>query len=414
MQRWWLKGQGFLEIEIKGLAVERFLNLAMQNDMNLRNIRFVATDKVICLMALKDVHFLRSLARKSHCRIHIRKRLGLPFFYQRLQKRKMLAIGCILFCLLFYIAGHIALQVQVTGPEPISAIQAQQIKELAKDKGIDKGKLIWYMDFDVAKKYIMLQDPSLAFVNISSQGNKVIIKAVRRTEAAADEKSLPPGNIVAKEDGVIQDILVTKGEAIVKAGDTVSTGQLLILGYDDSGPVAASGIVRAHCWYQGHGECLMYESGYKNSGSHFTQIQFVWQGKVKLIAGGPAVPDYDCFSQTTQVIPLIIWRNITLPVEIIKKDIREQIPYQIQRSEEDAREKALSMAENMAMRELPLNAEIIAKKINFLIDDEEIKKAKILIEAHIDLGQYQPYDVDANGEQYKRLQQEKKAQRNSQ
>jgi similar to stage IV sporulation protein len=413
LRRWWLKGQGFLEIEIKGLAVERFLNLAVQNSIDLQNIRFVAKDKVICLMALKDVHFLRPLARKSRCRIHIRKRLGLPFFWRRLQKRKMLVIGCIVFCLLFYIAGHIALEVQITGPEPINAIQAQQIKELAQDKGIDKGKLIWHMDFDAAKKYIMLKDPTLAFVNISSQGNKIIIKAVKRTEVAADEKSLPPGNIVAKEDGVIQDILVTKGEAMVKAGDTVSAGQMLILGYDDSGPVAASGIVRAHCWYQGYGECLMYETGYKNSGSHFTQIQFVWRDEVQLIAGGPAVPDYDCFSQTTQVIPLIIWRNITLPVEIVKKDFREQIPYQIQRSEEDAEEKAVSAAENMAMRELPLNAEILDKKITLLADNEEIKKAKMLIEARIDLGQYRPYNVNANHEQYKRLQQEKKAQRNS-
>ncbi|MGI5891584.1 MAG: sporulation protein YqfD [Bacillota bacterium] len=411
MRQLWQKRKGILEIEITGVAVERFLNLALQDDIILQSIQWLSADKILCQVSLKDIYALHPVARKSRCRIHIRRRLGWPFFLQQVNSRKMLFIGGILFCLLFYIAGHIALDIQVTGPVPISAQEALQIKSLAQEQGIEKGKFIFNMDFDAATKHIMRENPHFTFVGISSKGNRIIINAVKRAEVPEDDKKLPPGNIIAGQDAVIQDILVTKGEAMVKAGDTVSAGQILILGYDDNGPQAASGIIRAKTWYQGYGECTISEKGYKNSGNKYTEIQLIWRDEEQLILMGKQFPDYEFFSQTVQVIPLIIWRNIKLPVEVVKKDFREQIAYEVVRTPEQAKEKAVSMAENIARREVPLDAKIIDKKIISIDNDPAMKKARVIMEVLEDIGLFEKYDTQVKELEYKELQQQKKAER---
>jgi similar to stage IV sporulation protein len=78
-----------------------------------------------------------------------------------------------------------------------------------------------------------------------------------------------PCHIVAAKDGIIEKVLPLRGEAVVKVGDTVSKGDVLISGSVSlSGGdgeekkllVRAKGIVKARVWYRESVEVPLVES----------------------------------------------------------------------------------------------------------------------------------------------------------
>jgi similar to stage IV sporulation protein len=403
----WRNRRGVLEVQITGVAVERFLNLALQQGILLQDVKWVDDKTILCKVALSDVYSLRPLARSSRCRLHFKRRWGLPFLWQKLNRRRMLVIGYLVFLLLFYFMGQIAFDIQVVAKSPISAQEYSEIMQLAEQKDVKKGKFIRQMDFDAAAKHIMMKTDYLTFVSISARGNKISIGVVKRRDLLKDEKPLPYGNIIAAKDALIEGVLVAKGEAMVKSGDQVKAGDLLILGYDDNGPQAASGIVKARTSYLGVGESLLKERGMKNSGRKTRQLILAWGGQKRLIIWGDKKPDYKIYSQIERVTSLVFWRNICLPVEVISNEFREQIPYEISRSAEDALEKATSLAQIEAERNLPFNAKAINMLVLPLETADGRQKVRVVIDAQEDIGKFVAYDVKSEKNKYSEMQKQR-------
>jgi similar to stage IV sporulation protein len=102
----------------------------------------------------------------------------------------------------------------------------------------------------------MIHTPGAIWLGISVQGVVAEVKVIKRKNAP-----VPIGvcDIVASRDGVISKMIVVRGMPVVKEGDTVAKGDLLISGVEwlsdlEAGDlikheVPASGIVEAKVWY---------------------------------------------------------------------------------------------------------------------------------------------------------------------
>lgn len=390
--RLWDKLKGILEIEITGIAVERFLNLALQEGIILKDIVWLSPTKVRAYVLLEDIWYLRPIARASRCRFHIRRRMGLPFYLARALKRKILVIGAVIFIIAFYILCNFAYYVGVDSPYEIGPQDMAQVLEIAERQGIKEGRLIWTMDFRQAEKEIMKQKSDLVFCGIERTGTKITINIVKRTVPAEDDKKLPYGHIFAKEDGVIEEILIIRGTAKVKRGDPVAAGQLLIAGFDQNGPVTASGVIRASVWYQGYGECPLSETLRQNTGQKATKITLVWDGKEQAVIWGKPDSPYALFSESEQQEQLVVWRNIKLPVEVIKTNYIEEEEIIKTRSADAAWQKAVQQAVAAAKRDLPPYAKIKQTIIRPLEDSDkgQIKRAQATLWITKDIGCFVP------------------------
>jgi len=387
-QLFWDRLKGVLEIEISGVAVERFLNLTLQEGIVLKDIIWLSSTKVRAYVLLEDIWYLRPIARASRCHFRIVRRIGLPFYLARARRRKIILAGAIGFIIAFYIISNFAFYVGVKSPYEIGPKDIAQVLKIAKEQGIEEGRLIWTMDFRQTEKAIMKQKSDLVFCGIERNGTKITINIVKRTVPAEDDKKLPYGHIFADEDGVIEEILIIKGTAKVTRGDTVAAGQLLIAGYDESGPVTASGVIRASVWYQGYGECPMSETVRKNTGQNTSKITLVWDGKEQLIIWGKPDSPYMLFSQAEQREQLVVWRNITLPVEVIKTKYVEEEEFVKTRSADAAWQKAVQQAIAAAKRDLPPYAKIKQTIIRPLADDGQIKRAQATLCITKDIGSF--------------------------
>ena len=94
---------GYLEISVEGRATEKFINLAMHQGIPLWNIRHGAEYAV--LNTDVDSFFdLRHLAKRSGCRLRIRRKAGLAFLVSRLNRRRGLVAGLLIFVATLYTA----------------------------------------------------------------------------------------------------------------------------------------------------------------------------------------------------------------------------------------------------------------------------------------------------------------------
>jgi len=96
----WVKGP--LQLEVKGVVVERFLNLAMQQDILLSNIVWLSHTRVLVDAPLTAILKLRVLAGQSRCRFRIRHKTGFPFLVRLVKKRKFFSWAPCFFLWLFY------------------------------------------------------------------------------------------------------------------------------------------------------------------------------------------------------------------------------------------------------------------------------------------------------------------------
>ena len=81
---------GFLELSVSGDQLERFLNLCHARAVSLERIRYLSEKNITTRISINDFRKLLPIHRKTRVRIHILKKIGLPFLLLRIQKTQVL------------------------------------------------------------------------------------------------------------------------------------------------------------------------------------------------------------------------------------------------------------------------------------------------------------------------------------
>ena len=77
--------------------------------------------------------------------------------------------------------------------------------------------------------------PQLNWVGITTKGCVATIRVIEALQSEGEPADAPVSSIVAKSDGIIDEITVLQGVAMCQSGQAVHKGQLLISGYQDLG-----------------------------------------------------------------------------------------------------------------------------------------------------------------------------------
>lgn len=215
---------GFIEAEISGDVAEVILNICAKNGISLWNIRRKGK-KIRCCITVTDFKTLPRFAKKSGTRVHILKRFGLPFFINRYRRRFGIPVGAVLFfCFLFFMSAFVW-TVEIKGNKTIAE---EEILASCEKIGIKEGVLKSKIDPQIAKQELLLMQNKLAWASVNLEGS---IASVNVTEVKEkEEDNSIATNLKAAADGIITKIDVTSGNCVVKVGDTVAKGQLLVSG----------------------------------------------------------------------------------------------------------------------------------------------------------------------------------------
>lgn len=257
--------RGYVIIKIIGRYGERLINQAAFHGLYLWDIRRLEENTLVAKVSVRGFFKLRSLARKTRCGIYILQKRGLYFSLNRLRRRKVLLLGIIFFVAVIYMLSSIVWKVEVnTQNETLKNSVLKDLEQWGLKPGIFKHNL--------DKKYfldkILLNYKNVSWAEIEIRGSRVIVEVVER-EMPPEVEEGTPCHIVAAKDGIIQEVLPLRGEAVVKPGDTVSKGDVLISGSvslaggdgeEKKLLVRAKGIVKARVWYRESVEVPLVES----------------------------------------------------------------------------------------------------------------------------------------------------------
>lgn len=362
----WYAFTGYLVVSVRGVSTEKFINLAIRQGIPLWDI-VQGTGEAVLKVDMDSFFELRHLAKKTGCRLHIQQKVGFPFFYSKLRRRRGMVVGLSIFILTLYILSSFILFISVEGADTLGE---QRIRELASELGVRRGMLKTQLDKERLVNEMIILEQDIAWLSLEIKGTRLLIEVVEKINPP-DEMNMP-ADIVAAKDGLIQDVLVIMGEPRVKPGDTVTRGQLLIEGVlvprttpagpDEelealpAVPVHARGEVWARVWYEGYGEAALQETIRTRSGRSHKNWSLVIDGQEILRLGRSLIPYRNYELETIKrSLPK---RIIRVPVEIITEYAHELQLEQRKLTAEQASELAAERAMTLTNLQLPIGASV--------------------------------------------------------
>lgn len=246
---------GYLTVHISGTSPERFINLCSNRRIYIWDIKR-DKDRYIFKLSLRNYKKLKPIFRKTRLIPKINKKHGLPFFLYRNRRRKGFFIGILICMILVYIMSLYIWDIDVIGGSKYTP--EAMVKFLAKNNikpGIRKKKI----SGSRIEEDIRLAYDDIGWVSAEIKGTRLIIKIVETNMPVPVVKATAPSHIVATKDAVVKKIVTRTGTPLVKPGDVVRKGDILVSGIvevmDDFGgvlnkkPVIASADIVCSSYY---------------------------------------------------------------------------------------------------------------------------------------------------------------------
>lgn len=230
--------------------LNRFIKKCIDNNINLYNINY-KKDKIIILIDVKDYFKIKKL--NYYSKIRVVKYDGILNIKKTLKDNSFYILIIILSFIWMNLLTNYIVDIEIIHSN--SSIRRLLKEELGKNN-IKKYSLAYSFEEleNITKKILADNKNNLEWISIKKDGMKYIIRAEERiikTEVADDK----PRDIVAIKDAYITKVISSKGNILVRQGEYVKKGTVLISGkitlYDNVvGTTSATGSVYGNVWYE--------------------------------------------------------------------------------------------------------------------------------------------------------------------
>lgn len=221
----WRFFAGYLTITFCGEKAEEILNAAAKNHIELWNLR-CRKGEITGNISIKKFRRLRIAKRGIKCRIKIIKKTGFTFYINRYVNRAGFFVGIVLFFLLLELLSNFIWIINVEGNINISNSEIlNSCKEIGIKECMPKRKI--NNKYDAQR--LLLCKKELAWASLNVEGCVLTVN-LSEAEITDKESRKLPSNLKASFEGEINKIDINSGNAVIKVGDTVSKGDLLVSG----------------------------------------------------------------------------------------------------------------------------------------------------------------------------------------
>lgn len=234
---------GYLVIRITGFSPERFLNMCNHHDISIWNLKNDGNSYLLHMHA-SDFKKLKKIVKKTHMKVRIEEKHGLPFWLFRYRKRKLFFSGILCsILLLFFLSLHIW-NIEITGN---SYDTDETIISYLRTQGVYDG--MWKKDVQCAEIAAALREDfnNLTWVSVSLDGTKLTIKVKenqdslaisedvsdKKASKAADSENGSGTDLIAHKSGKVISVITRSGTPLVHSGDSVKKGASLVSGRID-------------------------------------------------------------------------------------------------------------------------------------------------------------------------------------
>lgn len=228
----WKFFAGLVKVKISAASVAQLITRISNAGIDLMDVVSIDDFTIEATVMREDIDVLNEIAQKHGEAVKIMNKRGLYWLTKRIKSRKLLVIGITIILFLTAFLPTRILFVQVEGN---SNIPSNYIIEIAQSSGVAFGTSRRKVRSEKIKNKLLEKIPELQWTGINTYGCVALISVKERSTTSTPEKSCAVSNIVALQDGVIEQCTVLQGNSLCKVGQSVKKGQVLVSGYVDCG-----------------------------------------------------------------------------------------------------------------------------------------------------------------------------------
>ena len=219
-----------VEIKISGVQIERFLNMCSFHKIKLFDIQRIEQNCFIKIYA-DDFFLLKDICKKTGIKTKILHKKGLYFILLKYANRKLFFLTASLCFVILCISSQFLWGIKIEGNQTITN---DLITDYLQENGIYYGMPLSQIPINELKTTIRDTYDEIKWVSIYLKGTNLHI-AIKENDTISPNTSIPftYTDIIASENGIVDSIIVRQGTPMVKAGDEVSKGDILISGKVD-------------------------------------------------------------------------------------------------------------------------------------------------------------------------------------
>lgn len=220
----WNYLNGYVIIYVKGFSVERFINLAVNKGILIWDVE-PEKNRVLMKTHSKNISILKDCCIKTGCKFEIIGSFGLPEIFKSCRTKKVYIAGVFAFAAVMYIMSLFIWTVNIEG---VSRINRDDVIAACEKNGVSPGKLKHGIDLYKVGEKLMLEFDDISWIAVNLKGTGITVKIVETIPKTEYVKRDIPTDVVAMADGKIISIAAATGTPVVKEGDEVLAGDVLI------------------------------------------------------------------------------------------------------------------------------------------------------------------------------------------
>lgn len=315
---------GYVIVEVEGYYIERFINICQNKKILIWNIKREKGVKLFFNIGIKDFKKLKPIARKTNCKLKIRKKRGIPFFMHKYKKRKVFIIFLLIISIFIYTSSRYIWNIEINVEEK------QVIENIEKDLydlGLKKGILKNKIDTGKIINEIRLKRSDISWMGLDIKGTNAVVRIIKADEKPKLIDESDYCNIIAAKSGVITKIIAQNGTALVNVGDKVYKGDTLIAGYmegkyTDKRYVHSLGEVQAKVTYSKSEKIYLRQEELRETGEKEKRIKIKFNNfQINFYKTLSKFKIYDTIYSEKK---MKIFSNFYLPISLIEITNKEQ------------------------------------------------------------------------------------------
>jgi len=218
--------QGYLCVRIRGTAPERFINLCCNKKIYIWDLKRIEEDYQFRITATNYKN-LKPIAKKTGMIPKIINKIGFPFLKHRYRKRKGFFAGFIICIVIIYLLSLNIWNINILGGSKYTPeAMIKFLKENQVYTGVKKKKV----SCQEIEEHIRLAYSDIGWVSAEIKGTRLIIKITETNMPAPAAIAIEPSHIIATKNGIVKNIITRTGTPLVKEGDVVKKGDILVSG----------------------------------------------------------------------------------------------------------------------------------------------------------------------------------------